>query len=249
MTELPFHVFAEDYPQQLSPEMLSRYEQDDFFYNSPIDLTAKFDPTCRLEVVRSIGANCFIGANTILKDGVSLGDDIRIAGYSVLESGVDIGHEFHLERGAYLAEGATVAEFSGWRRHYYLRKTVGRATIGANVLLPNEVQLGDNAVIPTSDSIAQIGRFGTSKRMVTVYGSPYEPLYSVGCQYRITIGRFKQRVCSNTETVPQSATDYQKHMPEIEALGECVQAAYEREENLVEELLEQRADALANLDV
>jgi len=238
-------VLAENYPQQLSPELLDLY-QEGMSARLHISLTARFDETCTLDVVSGIGANAEIGEDVVVKAGVFLGNNVNVVGRTILEKGVKITDGFSINPGAYFAEGARVApRKTKATRHSYMRIALDSVIIGPNVVLPTEVQLGKKAVIPTTDSIAEIGRYGTSRRMVTAYGSAKEPLYSVGCQYGIGIARFKDRVAKNTGTEPKSAADYAKHMPEIEALGITVQAAYEREANLIDELRAQRKEAFA----
>ena len=149
--------------------------------------------------------------------------------------------------GVYFADGSRVEALSGQRNHTHLRTIKDNVTIGPGIVLPSEVQLGSYAIIPTLDSIAQIGRFGESRRMVTVYGSEDGPLYGVGCQFGIDGQEFRGRILDNRGTSEESAADYGNHFGEIESLGTKVQQAYEREGNLVNELLDQRAQAFADI--
>lgn len=249
MADIPFETLARHYPERLAPRLLELYQErgQDGVHISP---SAKFDPNCSLDLIKNIGAGTTIGAGVRLGREVSLGRDVKIWGQTILGRGVKITNNFSLGIKSYIANGASVDQRrSRVQKHEYLRITEGNITIGQGVALPDEVQLGSNAIIPTNDTIGQIGRFGTTKRMLTAYGSDDEPLVSVGCQYGITIADLKGRVSNHTGTSEASAADYARHMPEIEALGLQVQAAYEREGNLIEELVAQRDEAFANAGI
>jgi carbonic anhydrase/acetyltransferase-like protein (isoleucine patch superfamily) len=209
-----------------------------------IDETAKFSDDVLLHKVGAIGARSHIHPAVILEDEVVIEDDVTIQTSTYLGRSVHIGWGAGIGPLNFFAEGSSLPHGPNDSPHQYLRQTKERVLVGPRVKLPSEAQIGRNAIIPTSATVAQIGRFGTSKRMVTVYGSDSGPLFGVGCQFGIDIDVLKKRVASSTDTSTNSAADYKKHMPEIETLGIEVQAAYDRESNLIAELIGQRQEIL-----
>lgn len=247
MLNLSFRDLVEKSPEQLTPEAYDLYRREGLSAFD-IDSETTISNDAILGVIKKIGKGCTIGSQVILKDGVFLGSNVWLDSQTILERGVRITKGFVIGHRAYFAENASVERLGPVPvQHTYRRTLHENVTIGPNVTLPSEVQLGVYAVVPTTESVGQIGRFGTKKRMVTAYGSPEGPLYGVGCQYGISANIFRARISNSTGTSNESALDYFKHFEEIEALGMKVQTAYDLETALVEELLAQRHEAFASL--
>lgn len=112
--------------------------------------------------------------------------------------------------------------------------------VGPRVLLPDEVELGNDAMVPTQGTIVAIGHFGSKGRIVTIYGSDEGPRFSIGCQAGKTFREIKHNVTHNTHTTRASANSYRRFLPVFSKIGRVVQKAYDREGGLIEELRSQR---------
>lgn len=83
---------------------------------------------------------------------------------------------------------------------------------------------------------------------MTIYGSDYEPRYSVGCQVGITIDNLKDRVRDNANTVSSSADTYAPFLGTFEEIGIILQREYDREIGLVEEIKAMRREYWPDVD-
>lgn len=236
MHYITFEEIAYASPYRISPELLRRFydsgEQTDAVN---IDIDTEFGPRTYIGNVKKIGL-CTINSEVHLGDGVTVAEDVRVGEGTWLGRGVTIGAHTDIGYSNYFADGSSLPEGPAFKSHPYMRTTFNDVIIGPNVQLPAEVQLGYLAIIPTSKSVGQIGRFGYHKRMVTAYGSSYGPLFGVGCQYGIRENEFRARISDATGTEPESASDYHRNFSKIQRLGQAVQKAYDKETALIEEL-------------
>lgn len=237
---------------EIMPENIDPWVREEFLRNGEeavgIAPDAGFDLINKIGAVRSIGDLSFFGAGVVLGDGVMIGGDVTVGAYSVLERNVRISDGFNIQYAAYFSDGSSVdPKDPSYKGHSYMREIQDGVIVGPKVALPSDVQLGTNAVIPTQDSIVQVGRYGESQRMVTIYGSDGGPLYSVACQSGIDMPKLRTRIIGNEGTSPESAAGYRPHIPLFEELGVVVQQVFEREANLVEELIEKRDEALQKI--
>ncbi len=231
-----FEDFQIAFPDRVSPvlRVIELYTPQ-----HPIDEEVQVEKPTYIGSVKRIGSNCLIGDGVIIDDGVEIGERITIGDKTVLENGVTLTDELDVGAQVFFCAGSSIDSMQRERTHHYLRSIHDRTIIGPRVVLPSEVQIGPYAVVPTTKSIAQIGPFGESKRMVTVNGSDDGPQYNVGCQKGISYETFKERICSSEETTETSAADYKKNLKRIARLAEKVQRAYSKEPALVSELREQ----------
>ncbi|HSX44506.1 MAG TPA: hypothetical protein VLF39_00125 [Candidatus Saccharimonadales bacterium] len=239
MAEFSFDHLAEIVPERINSWVLDEYRKNG-------EMAAGIDPTAmfnyqveKIGAVREIGARCTIGAAVILGDGVELGEEVHIGDHTVLDKRVIVTDEFSFDQGmVYFDEDASVDPVENGRRpHPFARRIQENIIVGPHVALPSEVQLGSDAIIPTQATIRQIGRFGTSKRMVTLYGSDEGPMASVACQSGIDLDTLRHRIVNSVDTDPKSAKDYKLHWREINSGANQVQRAYDRESQLVDELI------------
>lgn len=234
--------FIQKYPDNIN-YLLKKELLNPNHSESAIDRDVRIDDEVRIGHVRKIGKNSIIGFATAIEDDVVLGDHVEVGPNSVIRKGTYLSDDFSIPYGrAFFDHNSGVEPSIHLTRHTFLRTVHENISVGAGVILPSEVQLGEGAVIPVQNSIQQIGRFGDSQRMVTAYGSPEGPLYSVGCQYGISINTFRMRAKTNTETSAASAGDYLNNMSYIEEAGQFAQKAYEQNSNAVSDLLAHRSN-------
>ncbi len=189
--------------------------------------------------VAAIGAGCRVMPGVAIETGVRLGTKVTIGAETILRAGVMIGDDFAIGQRVIMMPGSGVADSTRLRQtHEYARHILDNSIVGPGVQLPSEVQIGDRAVIPTRDAITMVGYYGLSQRAVTINGGRAGAQYSVGCQEAILLDDLKWRVSNAKDTSPESAADYAAHMDLFARLGDRVQAAYIREQGLVTELVE-----------
>ncbi|CAN5462427.1 hypothetical protein BH10PAT3_BH10PAT3_6210 [soil metagenome] len=243
MPTLYFDQLVRENPNDLSHKLRKRFKEcGEKSEQIGISDSAQFDTPVKIHLVKKVGGGTVIHAGTTLEAGVKLGDEVTIGRSSYLSRCVRIGSVAFIGERNFFAPRSGLRHDYSYRSHVYMRQTRDDVTVGPGVILPSEAQIGSSAIIPTRGCIQQIGRFGTSQRMVTIYGGMEGPLYSVGCQFGIDGATFIDRVTNVTDTKPESAQDYAKHMSAIQALGVQVQRVYEREDNLVEELAQQQME-------
>ncbi len=240
MISYSIEKLARIHPEKLSADMHEFLQSG----THKIDDSADFQATTVLGKVLGIGYCTRLNGYSKISDGVLLGKYVDVGSYTFLAKNVLIGSFSTLGSHNYFASGSVLPQRSLDRDHVYMRKTWDNVTVGRNVVLPQEVQLGEGAIIPATETVGQIGRFGDKKRMVTAYGSDAGPLYSVGCQFGISMSVFKDRIFNNTQTESSSALDYAKNIEQIESLGIAKQRAYDDRQRLVDELLAERRETL-----
>jgi acetyltransferase-like isoleucine patch superfamily enzyme len=129
---------------------------------------ARFAPQDWLGTLRPIvlGADCFVGANSVLHGGVRLGEGVRIEenvivgqperGYAARRHYPGAGAMTELGDGAVVRAGAIL--YAGVR--------IGQlSTIGHNVLLRTDVRVGDDSQIAHAITVERGVRIGNSVRM------------------------------------------------------------------------------------
>jgi|GEM_PF-4900736 len=239
--------FFNDPYTEIDPDLQARFDSDISQEKLPVDLSSVFNRYVELGNVKRIGAGCFFENGVKIGDDAVIGDGVHIDERSYIGKGVIIGSLVNIGPKNFFSDGSGVSGSPQSKTHSFMRSSEGSVVVGPGVFLPTEFQLGPGAVIPTPDSIVQIGRFGTAKRMVTIYGSDQGPLFGVACQYGITTEKFKRRIANGDGTTPESAQDYADKFSKIEAAAALVQTAYEREANLVSELREIASEAIGDI--
>lgn len=216
----------------LSPELLARVGEGAFDVNQLVDPSVRFDPTCRLGLIKHIGAGSVLRAQVEVYNGAEIGQDTWVGKRVVIGENTYLGDRTDVGANSYIAQSARIADIDAERLSLIERSGLDPRTlekgaiIGPQVVLPSEVQLAPYAVVPTSDSILQLGPFGTRHRMVTVYGSDRRPLYSVGCQFGISLERLLERANKATDTTQASGADYLDNQHRLRDAGQQVQDAY-----------------------
>ncbi|MCW1908145.1 MAG: hypothetical protein KIH63_002260 [Candidatus Saccharibacteria bacterium] len=190
--------------------------------------------------VQAIGGAVKLDEGAVIGTDVVIGNGVHIGVQAVIDCGAVLAPGLHIGNGGYIGPRVTVEPLTRDLKpdnEGRVRVIYPDAAVAADVVLPSDVQLGREAVVPSSDTISQIGPYGEHERMVTVYGTLHrQAAYSVGCQYGISGETLRQRVTSNTQTTPTSAKDYADHMKEIVALGAQVQEAFNDNLALAREL-------------
>ncbi|HSW80565.1 MAG TPA: hypothetical protein VLG47_07350 [Candidatus Saccharimonadales bacterium] len=214
----------------------------------------------------SLGSFSFIGERTKLLAGAQvlarthihedvqigedddIGADTTIHKGSYFESDVTVGPEVSIGAGALILAGAVVCpnfinanvNKDNEKMSKNAREIEECVTIGPNVVLPDQVEIGFGAIIPTQRTIAYIGSFGDKNRFVTIYGSDTGPCYSVGCQIGIDFTTFCTRVANKDDTTNESAATYVPYLDVFNLAGLAVQNAYDAERRFIDELKDQR---------
>lgn len=160
----------------------------------------------------SIAGECRISDNVSIDSGAKVGSKV------LLGSGVSIG-EF-----AQIHDAVVVLNHSNIQPYAYLGYQVA---VGPNVTIPAESQVGASMIIPNTQSIITLSRFGESNRTVTIHGSEYGPRYSIGCQDSICWETIRDRITDATETSETSADHYRKYQDIFQGIGDLVQHFYE----------------------
>lgn len=163
-----------------------------------------------------------------------------IAAPGVIEACVMVGPGVHIAPGVLLMEDSVICPNDVQSVSSNGRIIEGNVSVGPDVLLHDEIELGYGAIIPTQDSIAHIGSFGDKNRVITVYGSDLGPRYSLGCHVGVGFGRLKEQIRRAYHTSNDSAASYKPYLGVFDHMGSIVQRAYEVDRNLVTEIEEQR---------
>ncbi len=237
-----FEQLASEFPHHLSEAMLARYKEVGLA-GLQIDPTAEFDAASQIAMVRKVGAKSLVGYLTSLNNGVSIGANVRIGDQSVLAENVDTGSNVEIGGGVYFARESAIAPPTRPNSSSIIRKIRDRSAIGAGVILPGEVQIGEAAIVPSQATIDQIEVVGDETHTITVYGSDLEPLYSLADSFGVNFDRLKREISSATG----DPTSHASNLSAIEAAGARVQSAYERHIDLADELNKARIRALADL--
>ncbi len=184
---------------------------------------------------------------------ITIGENIRINRDAVIELGAVIGNQVLIESGVYLGTGVRLFDGAILNHHSYVgeQSVIGLSAtlmpeviIGSEVSIPHEAQIGEYEVIPSTDTIVCLGRFGTSNRIVTIHGSDNGPRFSIGCQNSVAWETIRDRILHNVETKPESAAHYRTYMPVFKEIGKTVQSKYDRLSRLVDELKEANSGAV-----
>lgn len=195
-----------------------------------------------------IGEDTQIGKKAKIGEGVIIGDKVRIAeecdiqANTVIMPNVVIGKEVCIGEGVLIMAKAQICPNSVESESSNARLILDNASIGPEVKLDDEVEIGVDAIIPTQQTIANIGKFGAKNRVVTIYGSEYGPRYSIGCQIGEDFRAIKMRILSSKDTMPESAATYHPYLGVFEEIGSIVQHAYEKEDKLIDEIQSLRFD-------
>lgn len=209
---------------------------------------SRIAPSASIEHPFSIGRNSSIASGVTVGSGGSIGNSCRIHREAVIAQGCDIrngviiGARVRIGRNVLLLNGAKVCPNDVRSRSSDARKLLDFVTIGKSVLLHDEVEIGEGAVIPTQRTIACIGNLGSKNRIVTIYGSDLGPRYSVGCQIGVDYDQLSGNVGAHSYTTAQSADTYAPFLPVFQEVGLIVQRAYDGESALVAEMLAMRND-------
>lgn len=212
---------------------------------------ATVHPSAVINPYVSISAGTHISRYVELRDlatiggGVSIAERTGIGAHSIVEGGVQIGRSVSIANSALILAGAVICPNKVRSVSSNGRELREEVTVGPNVLLHDEVELGSGAIIPTQKTIAMIGSFGKKRRVVTIYGSDEGPRYSIGCMMGRPFDKVKEHVMGSTNTTEASANAYLPFLDIFNEIGGTVQRAYDAETGLVEELKLQRAESFS----
>jgi acetyltransferase-like isoleucine patch superfamily enzyme len=202
-----------------------------------ISKLANVDPTSLCVGERSIIEEAaFVGIDVTLGEDVIIRQGSQVCFESFIGDRVLVGPRVRIGHRALIMDDAQICPGDVTKHSTDARKIGAFATIGPGVLLHDEVELGENAIVPTQRTIVSLGNFGAKNRVVTIYGSDTGPLYSVGCQMGIQYSALVGRVGNATVTTEESASTYSPFLHVFNEIGRVVQQAYDAEANLVAEL-------------
>jgi carbonic anhydrase/acetyltransferase-like protein (isoleucine patch superfamily) len=159
-----------------------------------------------------LGAGVHIGSRAVI------GTDVRLRD-------AYIGERTRIGDGALIESGATIFDAASIGRLATLR---AGCIVGEGITIPEGAQIGADHIIPSQQSIGTPGRLvGVHQRVVTIHGGKDGPFYSAGCQDSDDEATFEYRIMNAIDTSEESAADYRALWPEMRAIGQQVQAAYE----------------------
>ncbi len=211
--------------------------------------TAVYNPeTVKIGEGARVHTGAFLHDNVFLDRNVEIGERTEIGSNCSIRRGSVIGHDVLMGPGVIMAPEALIMEnaqicINAVVKHSSnARQFLNGVSIGPNVLLHDEVELGFSAIVPSQRTIAHLGHLGSKNRVVTIYGSDDGPRYSIGCQIGIDFSTVKERVANGTATQIGSANTYTPFLGAFAEIGSAVQAAYEKETWLVEEIKATRAE-------
>mgnify|MGYP003596554046 CR=1 FL=1 len=185
--------------------------------------------------------DAMVGADCMLDNGVKIEAGADLYKKVVVGSGVTIGNDVLVGNEVLIMDGASVCAGPLTERHSSdARKICSGTTIGRDVTLHGEAELGTFAIIPSQSAIAHLGNLGAKKRVVTIYGSELGPRYSIGCQIGVDIDTVEARVDSRASTKAASAETYRPFLPIFRSIGDVVQDAYNQQQDYIDELMELR---------
>lgn len=213
--------------------------------NPLIASSAYVDVTARLSPDVVVGEQASIRQGVTLGYGTHVGARTCIGRDSSIGAGVEIGPDVRIGESVLVMEGALICPNEVESNSTDARTLQDKVVIGRGVLLHDEVELGNGAIVPNQRTIACLGHLGGKGRMLTVYGSDTGPRYSVGCRLGINYDALVQSVEENISTTPESAQTYVPYLGILDQIGTVVQAAYNSSGAAVAELKSLRAALLA----
>jgi len=210
--------------------------------NYNVDPTAKIGEGVRIKGGVGIGRHVVIGSNVTIGEGSMILDDATIGNNCFFESGVTIGRKVKVGSGALILRGARVCPNPVVSESSDARKLEDDVSIGREVFLHDEVELANDAIVPSQRTIAALGNFGTKNRVVTVYGSHTGPLYSIGCQMGADYLEIRRHILEHVGTNELSAGTYAPFLGVFQEVGAIVQQAFDSQTTAVAELLAMRSE-------
>lgn len=202
-----------------------------------------------------IGSGVLIKKGATIDHGTRIGNYVKIGAFATIGVDSSIGHGSIIERGvligskvaigelALLMENAQVCPNSVHTNSSDARTLQRHVSVGPNVLLHDEVELGPYAIIPSQRTIAHIGSLGSKNRVVTIYGSDEGPRYSIGCQIGESLDVIKDHINKHLHTSDDSAATYRPFIGIFDEIGTAVQTAYDKAAPLVAEIKDMRLEA------
>ncbi len=213
-----------------------------------IDLDARIDETAyvsscaTVEAFANIKPGVKVQPDAHIGQHVWIGHDSTIGLGSYIDAGVVIGPNVTVSNLTLIMAGATICPDDVSKHSTAAREIGAGASVGPKVLLHNEVELGEGAIVPTQRTITHIGNFGKKNRVITIYGSTDGPLFSLGCHVGRSFEEIKTAVTDNEHSTDESAATYVPYLPIFNEIGKAVQEAYAKETNLINEMLHIRAE-------
>lgn len=198
--------------------------------------TALIDPTARL------GQEARIGDEVTIKEGSVVGACSTIDSAAYIGKVVTIGSNVAVHTQAMVLDGAKICKDSVEVHSTNARQIGMMASIGEDVVLHGEVELGVGAIVPSQRTITHLGHLGSKNRVVTIYGSEVGPRYSVGCQVGVSLDKIAERVNVASNTARESADSYIPYLPIFDSLGQVVQKAYDQERATIDAMMQMRID-------
>lgn len=180
-----------------------------------------------------IGDFGYLGTNSTVGDGTRIEADFWIGPNVTIGPNVIIGAKALILNGAKICPNPVKSVSSDGR------ELGSWITVGKKVLLHDEVELGDCAMVPTQRTIATIGNLGAKNRVVTIYGSQDGPLFCVGCCIGFSYDEIVKDINKDTS---KSAATYRPYLDVFNQIGKIVQTAFDKEAKLVDELLTQHLE-------
>jgi UDP-3-O-[3-hydroxymyristoyl] glucosamine N-acyltransferase len=224
-------------------------------YLAAVDRYARIGKNTIVEDAVRIGEACVIGAGTKIGWEARIGRHVKIADEVVIGRQSYIGDNSKIGKGVPVGNAALILPFAEIAPDFIhsqssnAREIGHYFTLGEGVVLHGEVEIGNNAIVPTQRTIAFLGAFGSKNRTVTIYGSDQGPLFSIGCQVGKTLPSIKENVVQHANTTSESASTYEPFLPVFDQIGTIVQAAYEKEGAYVAELKAMRQELIGTATI
>lgn len=209
-------------------------EMDPRIQKNEMDLissTALFGPgvvisgSATVDVEVLIGARAQVGESARIQYQTTVGDGTKVGEHAVINAGCVIGDDVEVGNETKLRNAVTIA---------------------SGLEIPPETQIGEYQVVPNNESLTTLGRFGASKRFVTIHGSFDGPRFSIGCQYSVSWDTIRKRIESGTETTPESAKSYHRYLDVFKRVGSLTQQAFMDDHKLAEELKKEAQELRQN---
>jgi NDP-sugar pyrophosphorylase family protein len=206
-------------------------------FENQIASTAHYDPnTLQMGPGASLAHGVYIGKRVTLGAGTVVEQDVHIDNDTYTQSGVYIGQGVEIYGNALILRGAMICQNNVYTHSSNARQIYAGAIIGPNVQLHDEVELGEDAIIPTQQTIAHFGFLGDKYRVITMYGSDEGPRYSIGCRIGFLYPDIKDHIVNALGTDSKSAAQYVPFLGSLESIGIALQHAYMAESPRIDEL-------------
>lgn len=176
-----------------------------------------------------------IGRNSVIREGVQLNNGVTIG------ENVTVGPRVKIGRGSLIKSDAKICPNDVRSVSTHGRILRQNVIVGPGVLLHDDIELGDDAIVPSQETVMSLGVFGRKNRVITTYGSDEGPMFSVGCMLGVDFDTFYAHVNGSIRTTQEGASKYKPFMDFFEFSGQVVQRMYEAETAAIDQLRAEHA--------